>query len=392
MTADPTYPLYVVVSFVGFVLALIPLPWHWQAWNSGTCYYMTWTALACLNEFVNSVIWSSNALDIAPVWCDISTRITIGASVGIPAASLCINRRLYKIACTHAVVSTRAEKRRTILIDTMICVLLPVIYMVLAYVVQGHRYNIFEVLGCYPAIYNTLLAYFLVYMWPVVIGLISAVYCVLSLRSLLARQAQFKKFLASNSNLTSGRYFRLMALAATELIFTVPFGIYEIYSNAASGSLQPWDGWANTHYDFSRVVLYPAVVWTMDPSVAVPLQLSRWIIPACAFVFFSFFGFAEEARKHYYKLYVALLRLLHISHMSEDTSNMSKHMLRPPHFSPSNPELPVYSPPLSRPPRCHVSSSTVSGSDGEWSPSLTSLSEKFPLSDSGDLLPLHRNS
>lgn len=47
----------------------------------------------------------------------------------------------------------------------------------IAYIVQGHRFNIFEVIGCYPAIYNTVPTYFLVYMWPVVVGLISAVYC-----------------------------------------------------------------------------------------------------------------------------------------------------------------------------------------------------------------------
>lgn len=71
MAADPTYPLYPVIAFIGFVLALIPLPWHLQSWNSGTCYYMVWTALACLNEFVNAVVWSNTVIDLAPVWCDI---------------------------------------------------------------------------------------------------------------------------------------------------------------------------------------------------------------------------------------------------------------------------------------------------------------------------------
>ncbi|KAI0944381.1 pheromone B alpha 3 receptor [Taiwanofungus camphoratus] len=96
---------------------------------------MIWTSIACLNQFVNSVVWSSNVLNVALIWCDISTRITIGASVGIPAASLCINRRLYKIARLHAVTVTRSEKRRAILIDTLICVLFPIICMVFAYIV-----------------------------------------------------------------------------------------------------------------------------------------------------------------------------------------------------------------------------------------------------------------
>jgi len=265
---------------------------------------MMWSALSCLNQFVNAVIWSGNALNSAPAFCEISTRITIGASVGIPAASLCINRRLYSIARVRAVVIGDAEKRRAIFIDTIICVLLPVICMALAYVVQGHRYDIFEDLGCRPAIYNTIPAYFLVFMWPAVIGLVSAVYCCMSLRALFARQAQFNQFLASGTSLTASRYFRLMGLAMTDLLLSVPFGIYEIYSNATGGTIQPWKGWADTHFNFDRVNQYPAGLWRANPQSAVPLELNRWLIPACAFIFFSYFGFAEEARKNYWSAWV----------------------------------------------------------------------------------------
>ena len=69
--SDFTYPLFPVLACLGFVLALIPLPWHFRAWNSGTCFYMMWASLACLNQFVNSVVWAGNALNPAPIWCDI---------------------------------------------------------------------------------------------------------------------------------------------------------------------------------------------------------------------------------------------------------------------------------------------------------------------------------
>lgn len=71
LMADSTYPLFPIISFIGFIIALIPLPWHLQAWNSGTCYYMMWASLACLNQFVNSVVWAGNAVNWAPIWCDI---------------------------------------------------------------------------------------------------------------------------------------------------------------------------------------------------------------------------------------------------------------------------------------------------------------------------------
>lgn len=71
MISDATYPVFPIFAFLGFILSLVPLPWHLQAWNSGTVYFMMWTALACLNQFVNSVVWAGNFRNPAPVWCDI---------------------------------------------------------------------------------------------------------------------------------------------------------------------------------------------------------------------------------------------------------------------------------------------------------------------------------
>ncbi|KAF8060134.1 fungal pheromone STE3G-protein-coupled receptor [Lyophyllum atratum] len=296
---DPTYPLFPIFAFIGFVVALIPLPWHLQAWNSGTCFYMFWASLACLNQFINSVVWAGNAINSAPIWCDISIRIMLGASVGLPAASLCINRRLYHIANVQSVGISRAEKRRGILIDTLICVLFPVMFVALQYVVQGHRFNIFEDIGCFPAIYNTLLAYFLGGMWPIAIGLTSATYF-LSLRSFARRRVEFGQFLASNKSLTISRYFRLMALATTEIMLTTPLAIFTIWLNATASPIGPWRSWDDTHLDYSRVEQFPALIWRNGSrSLVIGTELSRWVTPLCALVFFGFFGFAEEAKRNY---------------------------------------------------------------------------------------------
>ncbi|KAJ6451997.1 pheromone A receptor-domain-containing protein [Mycena vitilis] len=298
-----SYPLYPVFAFLGFVLVLIPLPWHFQAWNAGTCLFMIWTALACLNNFINSIVWHNNITDWAPVWCDISTRITIGVSVAIPAASLCINRRLYKIAACQTVSITKAQKRRAVMIDCAIGVGIPVLQMILQYVVQGHRYNIMEDVGCYPTTYNTPLAYPLSYLWPNVIGLISACYCVLSLREFNRRRAQFALLLSgsgsSSSPLSISRYFRLMSLATIELVFNTPISAYGLYLTITHDQIRPWVSWANTHFDFGTIDVFPGIVWRASPATVVTIELSRWAVVFCAFVFFAFFGFAAEARKHY---------------------------------------------------------------------------------------------
>jgi len=70
MTVSNT--VFTVFSGIGFIISLIPLSWHLEAQNVGTCLYMIWTALACLTYFINSIVWSGNVMNWAPVWCDIS--------------------------------------------------------------------------------------------------------------------------------------------------------------------------------------------------------------------------------------------------------------------------------------------------------------------------------
>ncbi|KAL4061746.1 pheromone A receptor-domain-containing protein [Scleroderma citrinum] len=319
MSYDP-YPLFPVFSFLGFILSLIPLSWHLQAWNSGTCSYMIWVSLSCLVVFVNSVVWHGNVVNWAPVWCDISTKFLIGASVGIPASSLCISRRLYNISCVSTVSITRADKRRTVITDLCISAGLPVLVMALHYVVQGHRFDILEDLGCYPSIYNTLPAYFLVFMWPVVIGCVSFVYSVLTLHAFYKRRLQFNQIMASHRSLSPGRYIRLMLLAIIEMMCTIPVGICSVYLANVGVPLEPYISWENVHYGFSYVGFIPSIEWQSSPSFRASVEMTRWLFPACAFLFFVLFGFASEARKSYAMAYSNVLQLLGYEHWTPTTT------------------------------------------------------------------------
>lgn len=122
---------------------------------------------------------------------------------------------------------------------------------------------------------------------------------VLSFRAFYRRRVQFNQFLSSNTALTASRYFRLMALSMTELCCTLPLASFMIWVNSAAAPVAPWVSWENTHFNFSRVGQYPSVIWTQDYLFMVAVQLTRWSVVACAFIFFAFFGFAAEARKNY---------------------------------------------------------------------------------------------
>jgi pheromone a factor receptor len=180
---------------------------------------------------INAIIWDGNIVNWAPVWCDITTKWMIGIVVGIPAASLCINRRLYNIATIQSVTFTKDDRRRAILIDLAIGLGIPVLVMALHYIVQGHRFDIVEDVGCRPATFNTPPAYPLVLLPPLVIGLISGVYSVLIIKAFYLRSVEIKTVLSTNNSITFHRYFRLMGLATVDLLITIPFTTFIIYAN-----------------------------------------------------------------------------------------------------------------------------------------------------------------
>lgn len=132
---------------------------------------------------------------------------------------------------------------------------------------------------------------------------------------------QFHELMNSNKcNLTSGRYFRLMALATTEIMLTIPITTFTIYLNLTAGPLKPWISLTDTHTDISRVDQFPAAVWRTNRQFVIGQELTRWQSPACACIFFAYFGMSKEARRHYMEYTNALARKLKLSRLLPTTS------------------------------------------------------------------------
>jgi hypothetical protein len=105
-----------------------------------------------------------------------ATRIQMGYAVAIPCCSLVINRRLNKIARLESVHKFKHDRIREFFFDIGITLGVPVFQMAIYTVVQGHRFNIFEDIGCMSAVYNTPVAMALVNAWPLAITSISLCY------------------------------------------------------------------------------------------------------------------------------------------------------------------------------------------------------------------------
>lgn len=312
-------PLIAALSFVSFFLVSIPLYWHLEAWNVGCILYICWISLCSLLNGINAIIWRNDAIIRAPVWGDITMRIIYGEAHGIIAASLVINRRLYKIASTTSVSISRAQRRRAIYVDLAIGLGIPIVTIALLWFVQGHRYNIFEGIGPLSAIPNTYFQMVLGNGMNIVIGCISACYCIGTLRAFMRRRRQFSELLASNNNMNFNRYFRLMALATLELLGTIPFSIYFLVRDIQT-PVYEWRGLADLHWGFSRIEQYPYLEWNSVPGNKIGLTLQQYLTIACGIVFFLFFGLAEEARTHYRLAFTSVAKRLGLSTGGSSTS------------------------------------------------------------------------
>lgn len=96
-----------------------------------------------------------------------------------------------------------------------------------------------------------------------------------------------------------GRYFRLMALAATEICLSTPLSLFSMIVNLQVGPLNKWVSWEDTHFNYSRVQQIPAFFWKKNHNTVLGMEFTRWVPVLCALIFFIFFGFADEAKKNY---------------------------------------------------------------------------------------------
>jgi pheromone a factor receptor len=113
-----------------------------------------------------------------------------------------------------------------------------------------------------------------------------------------------------------------MIISSVDVFASVPLSTFFIVSDAKLG-IKPWKSWADTHSHYSKVVQIAAFIWKDVPAMAFSIEVFRWSLVACAFVFFALFGFTVEAREQYYSLYKFLTR--HMSTSSSSTPHGAPH-------------------------------------------------------------------
>jgi len=311
---DSTYPLVPIANFLACILVLASVSKHmFRSWNVGACSLAIWVASQGFIIAVNSIIWSNNVDNVAPVWCDITTHLGVGSNVAIPAASLVIVRRLSMMipGHQHNLVLVR-ERGSGLLFDLFICLGTPVIAMTSIYIVQSNRFTIIEEFGCVDELENAGLSILIADSLGIIFPLLSlTLYSPILIRKYFKHRRELDEIIASNSYLLDrGSFFKILALGLFDILITLPAGIFDLVTNSLDGNLLTfWPGWRSTHADFSTIPTATSHEWKSAGFATISsIRFSQWNNPLVATVFFALFGLTRKNRLWYRNLFWKVLK------------------------------------------------------------------------------------
>ncbi|KAF7373057.1 Pheromone receptor [Mycena sanguinolenta] len=288
-------------AFLACALLLVPLPWHWRTQNITTLSMIAWLFMSNFTYGVNAIIWSGRVHDIAPLWCDIVAKSHIGATAAGPATCLSLVLQLWRVA------TSRPNSMNTFALDVFLCWGYPSITMALHYIVQGHRFNIWENFGCFHTTYGSIPAILILYGPITLIGVLNFIFGGLAFFNFWRHRHSFAAGLErQKSPFNMRRYVRAMIVSVLIAIWDAAV-IIVVDIMVFQDGIQPYRSWADVHFDFWRVAQVPIVHMTPHEQILFPVMW--WTVPASAYWFFCCFALGDEGATEYALWYRWILRI-----------------------------------------------------------------------------------
>ncbi|PFH48843.1 hypothetical protein AMATHDRAFT_5425 [Amanita thiersii Skay4041] len=291
------HPELPIVSYISAILVILPLVWEWGQDNVVMISFAAPLIVCNIFDGTNAIIWGDKVRVIAPVWCDIGTKILIGGTVALPGSCCLLNMRLAKYSSRNPLNRSRFWRIGEKVIE-IICLNYPPFYIGYHYVVQDHRFDIVEDIGCGPVIYPSIPAVFLMWVPPLSFLVGSWIFLLFNLRNVWRIRYSLGKHLQekSGSTLFASRFLRLMSLGIVLSGWATAVLVFRMWFTMKDG-LKPWPGIRKLHHNFGFIGQL-----TSDAVPAKDLRLiflTYWIIPITAILLSGHFLYGEDAKQQY---------------------------------------------------------------------------------------------
>ncbi|KAJ7809997.1 pheromone A receptor-domain-containing protein [Mycena olivaceomarginata] len=269
-------PILPVLSFLcaGLLAVFLIILLRRPTLNTSNISIVLWLLLGNVVHAVNALVWSSNVdTTRIPVWCDIVTKLLVGATAALPGVCLCSARYLELLSSHRKIYPNTYSKRLHTLIDVALCYVLPLLYMTLHFAVQDHRFDLVQDLGCSASIHRSTPAILIMTISPLILCSISLVLCLLSVWN-CARlsSSRFISHLSARSALSPPLFVRRLAKS---ILLTTAVFIVTLLPLLSPRTQR----WATFHANFALIYI------VRNPDEVRGAQTVWWAIPVVSIVY-----------------------------------------------------------------------------------------------------------
>ncbi|KAK9447626.1 GPCR fungal pheromone mating factor, partial [Limtongia smithiae] len=271
-----------------------PMVLHWHLRNAAVMCLTGWVLLGASAMTLNSIFFGGD--DVYAYWdgnilCDITTRVLLTCGMGIPLSILALSRSLSNIITSTNVRMPTAELRRhELVIELLISIALPLVFLVTYYVYQSHRYVLIQHTGCSFSVSYTWATLFMYLVWLPVIMVIACCYNIRTIYYCVRRQQEFRDLMRyGKSKLTILRFARLLLFCIVMIFTGVPIIMYISVYNFKLGFRA--FKWSEVHD--------PATWYTIPRVPKASYMFTFYLYPITGFLLFIFFGIGQDAMRMY---------------------------------------------------------------------------------------------
>ncbi|KAL1730155.1 pheromone A receptor-domain-containing protein [Schizophyllum commune] len=275
-----------VFSFLSVCILLVALPFKRVRRDIPSTCLLLWLLAWNVIHAVDVVMWAGDADVRALTWCDLVTKVMLAALMGVAGCALCMLRVLEFLASARNPGPN--VRRNTVSIEVLFCIVIPVIYMLLHFIVQDQRFAIAADIGCVASIHPSSPSLILMWLPPAIECVAAfALSCIAVHHATRLPSTLLDEHLSTRTPISSGLLLRNLCFASTAcslVVIAVLFGVF-------SPTVVPWGSWAAVHAHMSEAKV-------IHGSEAQAAEVMWWIAPVVTFLWlFCFVAFGSERRE-----------------------------------------------------------------------------------------------
>lgn len=245
-----------------------------------------------ISYIVSAAVWSEENFMVrwnGKGWCDVITKLQVGANVGISCAVTTIIYNLHIILRADSVLPD-VNSWRKIGRDLALCLVTPIMVMGFSYLLQGCRFGIARYNGCVNLLSPTWVTTVLYTMWALIWSSIAAIYASSVLYIFYKKRKDVRDILhCTNSKLNLTRFGRLLVFCFLIILVMFPLSIYAVVED-----VQKFHG----RYNFRELHAKP--LWDIIPKFDAGKSLfSVWLYVLMSYLVFLIFGLGDDALRMY---------------------------------------------------------------------------------------------